>query len=31
MTTRDRILLAVAGSLAVLAAFWFLALGPKRT
>jgi hypothetical protein len=31
VTTRDRILLAVAGSLAVLAAFWFLALGPKRT
>jgi hypothetical protein len=30
VTSRDRILIAVAASLAVLAAFWFVALGPKR-
>ena len=30
MTTRDRNILLVLGTLAVLAAFWFLAIKPKR-
>ncbi|MDQ1700846.1 MAG: hypothetical protein QOF57_98, partial [Frankiaceae bacterium] len=30
MTSRDRIVVIVVGAVAALAAFWFMALAPKR-